>query len=266
MSEEQSQLTYEFALEDENKPLSETEISQIIQNEKNKTTFMAQLKDSYYNGSFSVLKSITICMLLLLIVMSLADAFLSLITSTFNISYILMEFLLFLSMVAMPPILGILSIFIECRVNVSLTKNQVKRMTEDPNYIFNDDLYQLNDRLVDKNEPYKVRYLHELIKENKYVHYDTSIDNSTDKGILTITINENFKDFNEDNYSNQDLEFINQYNDQYQLNSNKDAIQFFEQYVDQYIDKEFLNSRFDAQSLQEIHDKSEKIKYLSQRN
>lgn len=260
------QLQFKFSLENVNKPLSESEISQKIQNEKNEANFMSQLSEPYYKGLIRISVLTTISLFAFVLIILLIDICSSLITSSFNISHILIRFLLFLSMIASVPIISALIIFVACLADTNLQKDRVKRMTNDPNYIFNNDLLQLNYRLVDKNEPYKVRYLHELIKENKHVHYKTSINDLDKTGILTITLDDNFKEFNKDDYSNQDLEFINQYNDQYQLNSNKDAIQFFEQYVDQYINKEFLNSRFDAQSLQEIHDKSEKIKYLSQRN
>lgn len=264
MSEEQSQ--FKFSLENVNKPLSESEISQKIQNEKNEANFMSQLSEPYYKGLIRISVLTTISLFVFILIILLIDICSSLITSSFNISHILIRFLLFLSMIASVPIISALVIFVACNADTSLQKDRVKKMTNDPNYIFNDDLLQLNHRLVDKNEPYKVRYLHELIKENKYVHYDTSINDLDKTGILTITLDDNFKKFNKDDYSSQDLDFINQYNSQYRLDSNKDAIQFFEQYMDQYIDKEFLNSRFDAQSLQEIHDKSEKIKHLSQRN
>lgn len=257
-----AKLKYEFELDNIDKPLSKSDLSQKLQDAKEEAKLSRCLSDPDTRYAFSVVSIFLIPLILIYIVLCAFIFIPDFIEGKIQIIDIIKEAILFSS----PVILGYIIIIIYIIIIFISCKKHVKDMETNSNYVFNKELNQLNDCLVNKNETYEVRYLHELIKENKYITYLTTINEDDNTAHLVIEVDDKFKKLNPNDYSNQDLELINQFNTHYKLNTNKDSLYFFEHNVNQYIDKDVLNSRFDAQSLQELHDKTEKIKNLAQRN
>lgn len=256
-----TQLKYNFELDNIDKPLSKSDLSQKLQDAKEKASLSHCLSDPDTRNTFSVVSTFLIPLILMYVVLCAFVFIPNFIKGKIQIIDIIKEAIVFAS----PVVLGYIMIIIHIIIVFINCKKHVKNMETNSNYVFNKELNQLNDRLVNKNEQFEVRYLHELIKENKYVTYHTTI-NDDNTAHLIIEVDDKFKKLDQNDYSDQDLKLINQFNSHYKLNTNKDALYFFEQNVNQHIDKDKLNSRFDAQSLQELHDKTEKIKNLAQRN
>lgn len=256
-------LKYYFELDNIDKPLSESELSQKIQEEKKKATLVHQLSDP---DTKAVLWLISIPSMLLIMIFLALSVF-SFIPDLISGKMQIFDMITMIIMFSILPFLGYMLIITNIILGFIYDKKYINKLKNDPNYVVNKELNQLNDQLIDKNEPYKVRYLHELIKDGEHVNYQTIVnDDNTCK--LIITIDDQFIQFDKNDYSKQDLELMNQYNIHYKLKTNKDAMNFFYHYVNinNHINKDVLNSRFDAQSLQELHDKTEKIKNLAQRN
>ena len=257
-----TQLKYDFELDNIDKPLSKSDLSQKLQDAKEEAKLSRCLSDHDTRYAFSVVSIFLIPLILIYIVLCAFIFIPDFIEGKIQIIDIIKEAILFSS----PVILGYIIIIINIIIIFISCKKYVKDMETNSNYVFNKELNQLNDRLVNKNETYEVRYLHELIKENKYITYYTTINKNDNTAHLIIEVDDTFKKLNPNDYSNQDLELINQFNTHYKLKTNKDALYFFEQNVNQHINKDVLNSRYNAQSLQELHNKTEKIKNLAQRN
>lgn len=255
------QLKYDFELDNIDKPLSKSDLSQKLQDAKENARLSHCLSNSDTRYAFSVVSIFLIPLILIYIALCAFVFIPDFIEGKIQIIDIIKEAILFSS----PVILGYIMIIIYIIIIFISCKKHVKDIETNSNHVFNKELNQLNNCLVNKNEQFEVRYLHELIKENKYITYHTII-NDDNTAHLIIEVDNKFKKLDRNDYSDQDLELINQYNTHYKLNTNKDALHFFEQNVNQHIDKDKLNSRFDAQSLQELHDKTEKIKNLAQRN
>lgn len=257
-----AKLKYEFELDNIDKPLSKSDLSQKIQEEKKETTLVNQLSDPDTKAFLRIISIASLPLIMMLLVLTAFNFIPDLISGKMQIFDIIKMIITFLSL----PAFGYMIIITNMIISSILCKKNVKNMENNPNYVVNKELKQLNNCLVNKNEPYEIRYLHELIKENKYITYLTTINEDDNTAHLVIEVDDKFKKLNPNDYSNQDLELINQFNTHYKLNTNKDSLYFFEHNVNQYIDKDVLDSRFDAQSLQELHDKTEKIKNLAQRN
>lgn len=202
-------LFYVFDI-DKDQILSQDDATKYYQEKYDDITFKNELKKSI-NMMFPSKKSYVLIIMLVLFVFTFANIMLD------NHSFIIGLLILFSMFLVF-----LLSTYI---YTLSL-KDDLKSVIQDDDIILND-LDQLNTRFVSKNDEFKLRYLHELIKENKSVRFERFQNTQNNDDIVVVYIKSDYELFNEEYYEVDELQLLEKYNNNYDLDTNTKLFDFY---------------------------------------
>lgn len=204
------ELFYIFKI-DENQILNQDDATKFYQEKYNKITFKNELKKSI-NMLFPSKKSYILMIILVLFIFTFANIILG------NHSII----------IGLLTVLGIcLAFLLSTYVYTLSLKEDLKSAIKGDIMILND-LDQLNTLFVSKDDEFKIRYLHELVKENKNVRFERFQNKQNDDDIVVIYINDNdnYELFNNEYYEDDELQLLEKYNN-YSLDTNTQLFDFY---------------------------------------
>lgn len=202
------ELFYIFEI-DKNRILSKDDAAKYYQEKYDDITFNNELKKSI-NMLFPSLKSYILIILLVLFIFVFANIILG------NYSIIIGLLILFGMCLAF-----LLSTYI---YTLSL-KSDLELAIEQDTIILND-LDQLNIRFVSKDNEFKLRYLHELIKENKNVRFERFRGKQNNEDIVVVYIDNSYELFKNEYYEDDELQLLEKYNN-YSLDTNTQLFDFY---------------------------------------
>lgn len=202
------ELFYIFKI-DKSQILSQDEANLYYQEKFNNITFKNELKKSI-NTLFPSKKSHIFTIIFILFIFVFANIMLD------NHSFIIGLLILFGMFLAF-----LLSTYI---YTLSL-KNDLKSAINQDTIILND-LDQLNTLFVSKDNEFKIRYLHELIKENKNVKFERFQSKQNNEDIIVVYISNNYELFKKEYYENNELQLLEKYN-KYSIDTNKQLFNFY---------------------------------------
>lgn len=202
------ELFYVFNI-DKNQILSQDDATKYYQEKYDDITFKNELKKSI-NMMFPSKKSYVLTIMLVLFVFVFANIMLD------NHSFIIGLLILF----------GMFLTFLLSTYIYTLSlKSDLKSVIRDDDIILND-LDQLNTRFVSKNDEFKIRYLHELIKENKNVRLERFQSKQNNDDIVVVYVDDNYELFKNEYYEDDELQLLEKYNN-YELNTNTQLFDFY---------------------------------------
>lgn len=205
------ELFYVFNI-DKNQILSQDDATKYYQEKYDDITFKNELKKSI-NMMFPSKKSYVLTIMLVLFVFVFANIMLD------NHSFIIGLLILF----------GMFLTFLLSTYIYTLSlKSDLKSVIRDDDIILND-LDQLNTRFVSKNDEFKLRYLHELIKENKSVKFERFQNTQNNDDIVVVYLDSDYELFNEEYYEIDELQLLEKYNNNYNLDTNTKLFEFYNQ-------------------------------------
>ena len=202
------ELFYIFKI-DKSQILSQDEANLYYQEKFNNITFKNELKKSI-NTLFPSKKSHIFTIIFILFIFVFANIMLD------NHSFIIGLLILFGMFLAF-----LLSTYI---YTLSL-KNDLKSAINQDTIILND-LDQLNILFVSKDNKFKIRYLHELIKENKNVKFERFQSKQNNEDIIVVYISNNYELFKKEYYKDNELQLLEKYN-KYSIDTNKQLFNFY---------------------------------------
>lgn len=202
------ELFYIFKI-DKSQILSQDEANLYYQEKFNNITFKNELKKSI-NTLFPSKKSHIFTIIFILFIFVFANIMLD------NHSFIIGLLILFGMFLAF-----LLSTYI---YTLSL-KNDLKSAINQDTIILND-LDQLNILFVSKDNEFKIRYLHELIKENKNVKFERFQSKQNNEDIIVVYISNNYELFKKEYYKDNELQLLEKYN-KYSIDTNKQLFNFY---------------------------------------
>lgn len=203
------ELFYVFNI-DKNQILSQDDATKYYQEKYDDITFKNELKKSI-NMMFHSKKSYVLTIMLVLFVFVFANIMLD------NHSFIIGLLILF----------GMFLTFLLSTYIYTLSlKSDLKSVIRDDDIILND-LDQLNTRFVSKNDEFKLRYLHELIKENKSVKFERFQNTQNNDDIVVVYLDSDYELFNEEYYEIDELQLLEKYNNNYNLDTNTKLFEFY---------------------------------------
>lgn len=202
-------LFYVFDI-DKDQILSQEDATKYYQEKYDDITFKNELKKSI-NMMFRSKKSYVLTIMFVLFVFAFANIMLD------NHSFIIGLLILFSMFLVF-----LLSTYI---YTLSL-KDDLKSVIQDDDIILND-LDQLNTRFVSKNDEFKLRYLYELIKENKSVRFERFQNTQNNDDIVVVYIDSDYELFNEEYYEIDELQLLEKYNNNYDLDTNTKLFDFY---------------------------------------
>ena len=202
------ELFYVFNI-DKNQILSQDDATKYYQEKYDDITFKNELKKSI-NMMFPSKKSYVLTIMLVLFVFVFANIMLD------NHSFIIGLLILF----------GMFLTFLLSTYIYTLSlKSDLKSVIRDDDIILND-LDQFNTRFVNKNDEFKIRYLHELIKENKNVRLERFQSKQNNDDIVVVYVDDNYELFKNEYYEDDELQLLEKYNN-YELNTNTQLFDFY---------------------------------------
>lgn len=154
-------------------------------------------------------------------------------------------------------------ISLACLISIITNKKYLSNMLKNESKFINRDLHQLNQKLVNKNDKYEVRFLYEIIKEG--THIKTKTYKWNDRYILEITIDDQYETFDQSNYSQRELESIFKLNDQYKIETRNKAFKIYNQYVRCLADSQVLKKISKHETLEDIENEYQHIKQAAKR-
>lgn len=202
------ELFYIFEI-DKNQILNQNDATKNYQEKYDKITFTNELKKSI-NMLFPSKKSYILTIMLVLFVFIFANIMLG------NHSIIISLLILFGMCVAF-----LLSTYVYTLSLKEDLKSAIKR-----DKIILNDLDQLNTLFVSKDDEFKIRYLHELVKENKNVRFERFQNKQNDEDIIVVYVDNNYELFKNEYYEDNELQLLEKYNN-YSLSTNKQLFDFY---------------------------------------
>lgn len=172
----------------------------------------------------------------------------------------LFSFLYLTSIFFIVPLLAISFI---CLINILINKKFLSKIFKDKSNFINRDLHQLNQKLVNKNDKYEVRFLYEIIKEG--THIKTKTYKWHGRYILEITVDDQYETFDQSNYSQRELESIFKLNDQYKIETRDKAFNIYNQHVRCLADSQVLKNVNGHETLEDIENEYQHIKQAAKR-
>ena len=169
----------------------------------------------------------------------------------------------FLHLMAIFFIVPLLVISFICLINILIDKKCLSKIFKYESKFINRDLHQLNQKLVNKNDKYEVRFLYEIIKEG--THIKTKTYKYNDRYILEITVDDQYEKFDQSNYSQRELESIFKLNDQYKIETRDKAFNIYNQYVKYLADSQVLKQISKHETLEDIENEYQRIKQAAKR-
>lgn len=169
----------------------------------------------------------------------------------------------FLHLTAIFFIVPLLVISFICLINILIDKRNLSKIFKDESNCINRDLRQLNQKLVNKNDKYEVRFLYEIIKEG--THIKTNTYKWNDRYILKITVDDQYEKFDQSKYSQRELESIFKLNDQYKIETRDKAFKIYNQYVKCLADSQVLKQISKHETLEDIENEYQRIKQAAKR-
>lgn len=160
-------------------------------------------------------------------------------------------------------VVSLLVISFICLINISLDKKYMSKIFKDKSKFINRDLHQLNQKFVNKNDKYEVRFLYEIIKERS--HIKTKTYKWNDRYILEITIDDQYEKFDQSNYSQRELESIFKLNDQYKIETRDKAFKIYNQYIKRLANSQVLKQISKHETLEDIENEYQRIKQAAKR-
>lgn len=203
------ELFYIFKI-DENQILSKDDATKYYQEKFNNIKFKDELKKSI-NTLFPSKKSHIFTIIFILFIFTFANIMLDNHSFIIGLLIIFSMFLMFL-----------LSIYV---YTLSL-KEDLKSAIKEDIMILND-LDQLNIRFVSKDNEFKLRYLHELIKENKNVRFERFQNKQNNEDIIVVYVDNNYELFKNEYYEDNELQLLEKYNNNYNLDANTKLFEFY---------------------------------------
>lgn len=154
-------------------------------------------------------------------------------------------------------------ISLACLISIITDKKYLSNILKDESKFINRDLHQLNQKLVNKNNKYEVRFLYEIIKEG--THIKTKTYKWNDRYILEITVDDQYEKFDQSNYSQRELESIFKLNDQYKIETRDKAFNIYNQHVKRLADSQILKDVSGNETLEDIENEYQHIKQAAKR-
>ena len=100
------------------------------------------------------------------------------------------------------------------------------------------------------NNRHEIRFLHELIKEDKHIKSQSIMNN--DNNYLLINVDNQFKEFDNEDYKEHEIEIINELNKKYKLQSRYEAFEFYNNYVLPLVNENDFQTTNHQQSLEDL--------------
>lgn len=201
-------LFYIFSI-DKSQILSQDDAHLYYQEKFNNITFKNELKKSI-NTLFPSKKSHIFTIIFILFIFAFTNIMLD------NHSFIIGLLILF----------GMfLAFLLSTYIYILSLKNDLKSAINQDTIILND-LDQLNTLFVSKDDEFKIRYLHELIKENKNVKFERFQSKQNDSDIVVVYINNDYELFKKEYYEDNELQLLEKYNN-YSMETNKQLFNFY---------------------------------------
>lgn len=168
-----------------------------------------------------------------------------------------------LCLVAIFSLIFLLTISFICLINIIIDKKYMSNILKDKSKFINHDLHQLNQKLVNKNDKYEVRFLYEIIKEG--THIKTKTYKWNNRYILEIIVDDRYEKFDQSNYSQRELESIFKVNNQYKIETRDQAFNIYNQYVRCLADSQILKNISKRETLEDIENEYQRIKQAAKR-
>lgn len=182
------------------------------------------------------------------------------------LKYILISILLSTSIFIILRLKDVVAKTLHCKRTHELCLMNIE---DNPQEFINRQLSQLNQLFVVKDNPYKLRYAHEIIKENKDVKYTTHYNKDSDDLSIIVNISDKFKKFNQDDYLDKDQCDIYEFNSIHQINNIRDMFNFYQTYLEPQIDQSVVDQHAPSnhsRSLEEEYHERMKFKYYADRS
>lgn len=240
------ELFYVFKI-DKSQILSQDEANLYYQEKFNNITFKNELKKSI-NTLFPSKKSHIFTIIFILFIFAFGNIMLD------NHSFIIGLLILF----------GIFLAFLLSTYIYTLSLKNDLKLTINQDTIILNDLDQLNTLFVSKDDEFKIRYLHELIKENKNVKFERFQSKQNNEDIIVIYISNNYELFKKEYYEDNELQLLEKYNN-YSLSKNKQLFDFYNNTFKPIINKIIPEIVNDFKVKSNINELERKIKQSAKR-
>ena len=202
------ELFYIFKI-DKSQILNQDDATKYYQEKFNNIKFKDELKKSI-NTLFPSKKSHIFTIIFILFIFTFANIMLDNHSFIIGLLIIFSMFLMFL-----------LSTYVYTLSLKEDLKSAIKR-----DKIILNDLDQLNTLFVSKDDEFKIRYLHELIKENKDIRFERFQGKQNNEDIIVVYVNNNYELFKNEYYEDKELQLLEKYNN-YSLDTNTQLFNFY---------------------------------------